>query len=484
MNPGPIPLTDPEETQPDATVHGGGELSSDEVLPLPRPGQSGSGGRGLLDRVGYLQATTAVPSGTPGYAGVRERVQARLVAELKEEASTPSAEALRPRINAILDEVTREQGVALSRTMRARVIESIVQDMVGLGPLDDLLKDPSVKDIMVNSAKKVYVEQEGRIHKSPIVFESEQQLRQVIDRIVMRVGRRVDESSPMVDVRLEDGSRVHIIIPPLSLTGATITIRKFDREALSGEDLVRFGTMTEDMLAFVRACVHGRLNIAVSGGGSSGKTTTLNILSGFISETERIVTIEDVAELQLNQTHVVPLETRPVSVEGKGGVTTRDLVINALRMRPDRIVVGECRGGEALDMLQAMNTGHDGSLTTLHANSAKEVVARLETMVLMAGTDLPSKAIREQIGAAINIIVQQARMRDGTRKIMSVTEVTGVVGQDVQMQDIFRFIQTGIGSDGAVMGRHVATGAVPNCLEHLESYGEVLDHSMFNRTEL
>jgi pilus assembly protein CpaF len=310
-------------------------------------------------------------------------------------------------------------------------------------------------------------------------FETNDQLMQVIDRIVSSIGRRVDESSPMVDARLKDGSRVNVIIPPLALRGPTLTIRKFAKEAFTVADLVNFGTITEDMVRFLRACVRGRLNVVVSGGTGSGKTTTLNLLSSFIPEDERIVTIEDAAELQLRQEHVVTLETRPANIEGRGRVTIRELVINSLRMRPDRIVIGECRGGEALDMLQAMNTGHDGSLTTLHANNAKECVGRLETLVLMAGAELPSRAIREQIGSAVNIIVQQSRMRDGTRKIVSITEVLGTDGEHVQLQEIFAFRQTGLGEDGTVLGGFVATGTVPHFLDHLEAEGEGVPVEIF-----
>jgi pilus assembly protein CpaF len=323
------------------------------------------------------------------------------------------------------------------------------------------------------------VEQKGRITRSPVTFESNDQLMQVIDRIVSTIGRRVDESSPMVDARLKDGSRVNVIIPPLALRGPTVTIRKFSRDPLTIDNLLQFGSLTQEMVDFMRACVRSRLNLVVSGGTGSGKTTTLNILSGFIPEDERIVTIEDAAELQLRQDHVVTLETRPANVEGRGRVAIRDLVINSLRMRPDRIVVGECRGGEALDMLQAMNTGHDGSLTTVHANSPSDALNRLETMVLMAGAELPSRAIREQIGSAINIIVQQSRLRDGTRKVVNIAEVLGYDGERVRLQDIFVFKQTGVDGDGNVLGVLTPTGVIPQCLEHLAASGEGLDESVF-----
>jgi pilus assembly protein CpaF len=312
-----------------------------------------------------------------------------------------------------------------------------------------------------------------------VTFESNDQLLQVIDRIVSSIGRRVDESSPMVDARLKDGSRVNVIIPPLALTGPTVTIRKFSKDPLQISDLLKYGSVTQEMVDFMRSCVRARMNVVVSGGTGSGKTTTLNVLSGFIPDDERIVTIEDAAELQLRQDHVVTLETRPANVEGRGRIAIRELVINSLRMRPDRIVVGECRGGEALDMLQAMNTGHDGSLTTVHANSPSDALSRLETMVLMAGAELPSRAIREQIGSAINVIVQQSRLRDGTRKVVSIAEVLGYDGERVQLQDIFVFKQTGVDGDGHVLGQLTPTGVIPQCLEHLAASGEGLEISIF-----
>jgi pilus assembly protein CpaF len=360
-----------------------------------------------------------------------------------------------------------------------RVAETVIDDVLGLGPLEALLNDPEITEIMINSAKQIYIEQHGKLTLSPVSFESNDQLMQVIDRIVSSIGRRVDESSPMVDARLKDGSRVNVIIPPLALRGPTVTIRKFAKEALTVDDLVTYDSCTGDMIRYLRACVRGRLNVVVSGGTGSGKTTTLNILSGFIPEDERIVTIEDAAELQLRQEHVVTLETRPANIEGRGRVSIRELVINSLRMRPDRIVIGECRGGEALDMLQAMNTGHDGSLTTLHANNARECIGRLETLVLMAGAELPSRAIREQIGSAVNIVVQQSRLRDGSRKIVSITEVLGCEGGEVQLQEIFAFRQSGLDEDGKVIGHFTPTGTIPHFLEHLASEGEGLSEEMF-----
>jgi pilus assembly protein CpaF len=325
----------------------------------------------------------------------------------------------------------------------------------------------------------VFVEREGKLEQVGKAFSSVQAVLGVIERIVAPLGRRIDESSPLVDARLSDGSRVNAIIPPLALKGPCLTIRKFKRELLGGQNLIDLGAMTAQMAEFLDTCVKVRRNLVISGGTGSGKTTLLNVLSGFIPESERIVTIEDAAELQLSQEHWVQLESRPNNIEGKGEITIRDLVRNSLRMRPDRIVVGECRGGEALDMLQAMNTGHDGSLTTVHANSPSDALSRLETMVLMAGAELPSRAIREQIGSAINVIVQQSRLRDGTRKVVSIAEVLGYDGERVQLQDIFVFKQTGVDGDGRVLGQLTPTGVIPQCLEHLAASGEGLDISIF-----
>jgi len=413
------------------------------------------------------------------YQQLRSRIHQRLVEELADTDNT-SEETVINKLNELAGEVAVELGINMTRQDRQRLVEQLTNDVLGLGPLESLLADPEITEIMINGHKQIFVEQRGRIVRSSVEFENNEQLLQVIDRIVSSIGRRVDESSPMVDARLKDGSRVNVIIPPLAIRGPSVTIRKFSKDPLSVDDLIRFGTATQDMFDFIRACVRSRLNIVVSGGTGSGKTTTLNILSGYIPGDERIVTIEDAAELQLRQEHVVTLETRPANVEGRGAVHIRELVINSLRMRPDRIVVGECRGGEALDMLQAMNTGHDGSLTTVHANSPQDVLARLETMVLMAGADLPSRAIREQIGSAINLIVHQSRLRDGTRKITNITEVLGFSQDHVELQDIFVFKQTGVDDDGNVLGSLMPTGTVPGCMEHLTAFGEAVDPAMFN----
>ncbi len=413
------------------------------------------------------------------HVALRGKVHQRLVEELAQGTDSVPPEVVRQRIAELLNDVITEQNITMSRPDRLRLVEILVNDVLGLGPLEELLASEDITEIMINSYKQIYVEQHGKLTLSPVTFESDQQLMQVIDRIVSSIGRRVDESSPMVDARLQDGSRVNVIIPPLALRGPTMTIRKFAKEALTIDDLIKYGSITEDMVRFLRACVRGKMNVVVSGGTGSGKTTTLNILSSFIPEDERIVTIEDAAELQLRQDHVVTLETRPANVEGRGRVSIRDLVINSLRMRPDRIVVGECRGGEALDMLQAMNTGHDGSLTTLHANNAHDCISRLETLVLMAGAELPSRAIREQIGSAVNVVVQQSRLRDGTRKIVSITEVLGCENNEVKLQDIFTYKQAGVDEDGKVVGSYMPTGIIPTFLEHLTTSGEELSEDIF-----
>ncbi len=433
----------------------------------------------LLNRTGMGRGPLAKPGAGNLYAQLRSKVHQRLIEELAGSTDSTPPEQVRQRIGELVNEMVAEQNMTMTRQDKLRVIDTVIDDVLGLGPLEVLLHDPEITEIMINSSRQIYIEQHGKLSLSPVTFESNDQLMQVIDRIVSTIGRRVDESSPMVDARLKDGSRVNVIIPPLALRGPTVTIRKFAKEAFTVEDLVTFGSVTDDMVSYLRACVRGRLNVVVSGGTGSGKTTTLNVLSGFIPEDERIVTIEDAAELQLRQEHVVTLETRPANIEGRGRVSIRELVINSLRMRPDRIVVGECRGGEALDMLQAMNTGHDGSLTTLHANNPRECVGRLETLVLMAGAELPSRAIREQIGSAVNIIVQQSRLRDGSRKVVSITEVLGCDGGEVQLQEIFTFRQEGLDEDGKVIGAFTPTGATPHFLDYLASEGEVLPPEIF-----
>jgi pilus assembly protein CpaF len=482
--PAPALTSPPPDRVRPADMAGPGDANRPTSL-LSRTGEGA--GAGDASRPTSLLSRTGIPRPGQGrgnlgamYGQLRSRVHQRLVEELAGNTDSAPPEVIRQRIAELVGEVITEQGLTMSRQDRLRVVDTLIHDVLGLGPLEDLLANPDIAEIMVNGPNQIYVEEKGKIIRSPVTFETTEQLMQVIDRIVSSIGRRVDESSPMVDARLKDGSRVNVIIPPLALRGPTVTIRKFSKEAFTIEDLVRFGTLTDQMATFIRACVRGRLNVVVSGGTGSGKTTTLNVLSSFIPEDERIVTIEDAAELQLVQEHVVTLEARPANVEGRGQVSIRDLVINALRMRPDRIVVGECRGGEALDMLQAMNTGHDGSLTTLHANNPKDAVGRLETMVLMSGAELPSRAIREQIASAVNIIVQQSRLRDGTRRIVSITEVLGTGPDGVVMQEIFAFKQTGVDPEtGKVIGELAPTGVVPQALDRLSAEGEGLPEEMF-----
>jgi pilus assembly protein CpaF len=398
---------------------------------------------------------------------LKERVQDKLIAELDPQMDISKTEEVRHTIEDLYDQILSQEGTILSRQERQRLFEQIVAEILGFGPIEPLLADESITEIMVNGPNKIYIERKGKLEKVNLTFESDDHLMRIIDRIVSPLGRRIDESSPYVDARLPDGSRVNAIIPPLALNGPTLTIRKFSKTPLTIDDLIRFGSITAEAIEFLKACVIARLNIIVSGGTGSGKTTFLNILSGFIPDDERIITVENAAELQLRQEHVVTLESRPPNIEGKGEVTIRDLVINCLRMRPDRIVVGECRGGEALDMLQAMNTGHDGSLTTAHANSPRDTLSRLETMVLMAGMDLPVRAIREQIASAVDLIIQQARMQDGSRKVINVTEVQGMEGDVIVMSDIFAFEQQGMEA-GRVIGRLKPTGIRPKFVERIE----------------
>lgn len=386
---------------------------------------------------------------------------------------------LRMRVLEITGNVMTEQNIFASRAERNALVDYIINEITGFGPIDPLLKDNSVSEIMVNGSGQVYVEREGRIDKTEIEFRNNEHVYHIIDKILSPLGRRVDESSPMVDARLPDGSRVNVIIPPLAVKGPTITIRKFAVDPYNVDDLIGFGTLTYEMAEFLRACISARLNIVISGGTGSGKTTTLNVISSFISDKERIITIEDAAEIQLHQEHVVTLECRPANIEGKGRIATRDLVINALRMRPDRIIVGEVRGGESLDMLQAMNTGHDGSITTVHANSPRDSIARLETMVLMAGMDLPIKAIREQVASAINIIVHQSRFRDGSRKITQISEVTGMEGETISLQDIFIYEQSGIDDRNKILGRFKPTGIVPKAMSVFKPRGINISQDIF-----
>jgi len=415
------------------------------------------------------------------YGQLKTDIHKKIINELKEMAEDHenSPDMLSKKIEEMVLNILEKEGEHIPKLDRFRIAREICDDTIAYGPITPLLNDPEVTEVMVNGPDKVYIEKNGKIELTGVFFRNSNHIMHVIERIVTPLGRRIDESMPMVDARLPDGSRVNAIIPPLALNGPIITIRKFFKDPLSIDDLVRFGTLTPQMAGFLEACVKARLNIVVSGGTGSGKTTTLNILSSFIPDNERIITIEDAAELQLKQEHVITLESRPPNIEGKGSITIRDLVRNALRMRPDRIVVGEVRSGEALDMLQAMNTGHDGSLTTGHANSPRDMLSRLETMVLMAGMDLPVKAIREQISSAIHLIIQQSRMRDGSRKITHITEVQGMEGDTIILQDIFVYRQEGVSPNGILKGRFIATGIRPRFLEQMEAHGIVLPCETF-----
>ena len=435
-------------------------------------------------------ASTSVPDNIPLRAvamrQAKEQIQAELIARLDLKRLTAQGVArqglerqAREKIHEIVAQVKGNN--RLPRDIDpARLEREVFNEALRLGPLEDLLADDTVTEIMVNGPHRVYIERNGRLELTDLQFTDDASVMAVIERIVAPLGRRIDESQPYVDARLADGSRVNAIIPPLSLTGPTVTIRKFAKRALTTEDFIRFGTWTHNAAQFMRACVMLRKNIIVAGGTGSGKTTLLNLLSGFIPAAERIVTVEDAAELKLQQPHVIRLEARPPNIEGRGAVTIRDLVRNCLRMRPDRIIVGECRGGEALDMLQAMNTGHDGSLTTVHANSPRDVISRLETMVLMSGMELPSRAIREQIASAVDVIIHESRLSDGSRKVVAISEVTGLEGQQIVMQDIFAFRQTGVDAHGRVIGRFAPTGAVPTFYEHLKRRGLNLDPAIFD----
>ncbi|HWI52946.1 MAG TPA: CpaF family protein [Symbiobacteriaceae bacterium] len=428
-----------------------------------------------------MQAAPADSPESKARKELKNRVQQRLVQEIDAKLLTNTKEMNDGQrgevMQKILEALAKEENVPpLERDM---IASDLYAEIIGFGPIQPLLDDSEISEVMVNRYNQVYVEKKGKLILTDVQFAGDAQVLQVIEKIVSPLGRRIDESSPMVDARLPDGSRVNAIIPPLALKGPSITIRKFAKKPITIEQLVEWGTLTKPMAIFMEACVKARLNVVVSGGTGSGKTTTLNVLSSFIPDDERIVTIEDAAELQLRQEHVVSLETRPANIEGKGEISIRNLVKNALRMRPDRVVVGECRGGEALDMLQAMNTGHDGSLTTGHANSPRDMIARLETMVMMAGMELPVKAIREQIASAVDLIVQVARLKDGSRKITHITEVQGMEGDVVVLQDLFLFKQTGINAEGKVAGALAPTGIRPKFYDRLEEHGCALPDEIF-----
>ncbi|MFN2108917.1 MAG: CpaF family protein [Anaerolineae bacterium] len=420
----------------------------------------------------------AAPRGRDAYMDLKTRVQNRLITEMDPSMDVSRTAEVRATIKEMYDAILREESIILGRKERDALFEQIVAEIIGLGPLEPLLADESISEIMVNGPKKIFVERRGKVQRVNLAFESDEHLMRIIERIVAPLGRRIDESSPTVDARLKDGSRVNAVIPPIALNGPTLTIRKFFKKPLTIEDLIRFGSVTEEAVEFLRASVIAAVNIVVSGGTGTGKTTFLNVLSSFIPSDIRIITIENAAELQLRQEHVVTLESRPPNVEGKGEVSIRDLVINSLRMRPDRIVVGECRGGEALDMLQAMNTGHEGSMTTLHANNTRDSLSRLETMVLMAGMELPHRAIRDQVASAIDMIVQLERMRDGSRRVVSITEVQGMEGDVITTADIFKFEQAGF-EEGKVIGRLRPTGIRPKFMGKIEESGIHLPPSIF-----
>ena len=455
---------------------------ADSTLPVPAP-------------VAPAQTTGSTHPGTPhqpapqprmlaqapvraSFRDTKFRIQTRVIQELDPKLDLTNQVEVRRQIEEVFGRVIDEEGLALTRAERVRMLEQITDEIIGLGPLEPLLRDESITEVMVNGPRQVYIERSGKLELTNVVFQNDEHVMRIIDRIIAPIGRRVDESSPMVDARLVDGSRVNAIIPPLSLVGPVITVRKFSASPFTSDDLIRFGTATPEMFDFLKACVEARLNLFVSGGTGSGKTTTLNVLSSFVPNDERIVTIEDAAELQLRQEHVVTLESRPANIEGKGQVAIRELVRNALRMRPDRIIVGECRSGEALDMLQAMNTGHDGSMSTGHANSPRDMLSRLETMVLMAGIDLPLRAIREQVASAVDLIIQQSRLKDGSRRITNITEVQGMEGDVIVMQDVFVFEQTGV-VDGKIQGRLKPTGIRPKFVEKFEIMGIRLPPGLF-----
>lgn len=416
------------------------------------------------------------------YLEMKMKIQTQVINDLDIDFNEISDhnESLKQELKIIISKNIEKEALNLTPVQKKKILEELLDEIIGYGPITTLIQDTSVTEIMVNGPNQVFVEVSGKLVKTEIHFKDNDHVMHVIKKIVSTIGRRIDESSPMVDARLSNGSRVNAIIPPLAIDGPSLTIRKFSEDPFGIDDLVGFGTLNSKMAEFLRACVEGRMNVVVSGGTGSGKTTTLNVLSSFIPDDERIVTIEDAAELQLPQPHVVRLETRPPNVEGKGEVSIRDLVKNSLRMRPDRIVVGEVRSGEALDMLQAMNTGHDGSLTTGHANSPRDMLSRLETMVLMSGMNLPVKAIRDQISSAVNLIVQQSRLVNGSRKITHITEVLGMEGDVIILQDIFKFDQKGVDARGQVIGDFIFTGIMPTCLKELREHGIHINNSIFS----
>ncbi|RUL86770.1 CpaF family protein [Tautonia sociabilis] len=419
------------------------------------------------------------------FEAIKRRIHGKLVDRLDfNRVNELDPRTVRAEVRAVIEHLLDEDDPMLNKAERQRLVDEILDETFGLGPLEALLKEEGIGDIMINGPRHVFIEKKGRIERSVINFRDDDHLLQIIDRIVSRVGRRIDESSPMVDARLPDGSRVNAIIPPLALDGPVLTIRMFGSKPLSQDDLLRFKAFTPEMLMLMEASMKARLNIVISGGTGSGKTTLLNTLSSFIQNDHRIITIEDAAELRLQQEHVVRLETRPPNVEGRGAVTATDLVKNALRMRPDRIIIGECRGAETLDMIQAMNTGHEGSMTTVHANNPRDAMSRLETMISMAGLELPIRALRAQFASAVDLIIQANRLQGGPRKVTSITEVVGMEGDTIIMQEIFKFEQLGVDPNGRAHGRFVATGIRPTFMERLEASGCLLPHDLFRQRVL
>ncbi len=420
-------------------------------------------------------------SRTSDFEALKSHIHGKLVEKLDlTRVSELEGDSLRREIRVVVEHLCDTENPLLNRSERERLVEEVLDEAFGFGPLELLLKEDGIADIMINGQRDVFIEKAGRIQRSEVTFRDNDHLMQILDRIVSRVGRRIDETSPMVDARLPDGSRLNAIIPPLALDGPSLTIRRFGSNPLTLEDLLKFGAFTPEMVMFLEGAMKARMNMVISGGTGSGKTTLLNTLSSFISNENRIITIEDAAELQLQQEHVLRLETRPANIEGKGRITATDLVRNALRMRPDRIIIGECRGGETLDMLQAMNTGHDGSLTTVHANNPRDAISRIETLVNMSGFELPMSAIRKQIASAVHMIVQASRMQGGARKVTYITEVVGMEGDVIVMQDIFRFVQDGVNDQGKAFGHFESTGVRPRCMDVLESHGIRLPASLFN----
>jgi pilus assembly protein CpaF len=444
-----------------------GPVNNDEI-------DSGSGSPLQVKRTSPLSGQSSQDT----YQDLKSRVQKKLLAEIDPRVDVTKVNEVKKTIQDLFDQILVEENFVLSRNEKTRLFEQITAEILGLGPLQPLLEDDTITEVMVNGSKNIYVERRGKIQRVPLAFENNEHVMRIIERIVAPLGRRIDESSPYVDARLMDGSRVNAIIPPVSLVGPVLTIRKFARTPFTVDQLIQFGSITAEAVQFLDAAVKSRINVVISGGTGSGKTTLLNVLSSFIPSDERIITIENAAELQLRQEHVVTLESRPSNIEGKGEITIRNLVVNALRMRPDRIIVGEIRDEAALDMLQAMNTGHDGSMTTLHSNSPRDTLSRLETMTMMAGMDLPIRAIREQVSSAIDLVVHQERLRDGTRKIVNITEVTGMEGDIITMTDIFIYEQIGY-ENNKVIGRMRPTGLRPKFMEKIEASGIHLPPSVF-----